>query len=180
MIMEKIEIPQSRIKLSFVILGALCFVIVSVCFIFYAETIAPRTILISRSILVPIIFGVGVLGVVTFGYFFCIGVNMLLTNPMGLIIDQKGITLPHSGLIEWLDIRHIDMQIISNNKIIFIYLNNPQQYIQRLKRLNQSWAKMTLRFYQTPISISAKSLQCSDDELLQLLQNKFKQYGADS
>lgn len=126
--------------------------------------------------LIPLFLLAGAIGFVAFSIFFFMGIKMLFSKSMGLIIDENGITLPYGGLLEWKNITDIKLEIVANTKFILVYINNSEQYLQRLGVLQRFFAKMNLHYCQTPISISSKSLKYRSDPLAELLQQKFKLY----
>ncbi|WP_392559943.1 STM3941 family protein [Orbus mooreae] len=174
--MDKIEIALNRVRLLWAIIGSLCFVAVSFCLVFYANTFVPMMIPLPKPILIYLIVAIGCLGMITFSLFTFMALKTLFIKQNSLIIDEKGITQRDFGLVEWRDITGLKTQVISSNKIILIYISNPQKYIQRLGRLSAFLAKVSLRFYQTPLSIGTKSFKYNEDELINLLHDKLKQY----
>ena len=171
---EKIEIPLSKKKLIFLLVGSLVFVAAGIWFLVNPPNINnpvfgnPRFILII-SIAAILFFGL-------MGFFIA---RKLPENKPGLIIDQEGLIDNSSALspgqIPWSDIVNISVIEISRQKLILLDVKNPQDYIDRQSNgFKKKLMQINHNSYGTPISISANSLQIEFNELFGILENYVK------
>lgn len=123
---------------------------------------------------------VGLVSVGFFGiavYFF---IGKLMARGPGLIIDDIGIEDYSSAVsvpkIYWKDIAEIEVFTIKSQPIILFKLNNPQTYIDQAKGFKRKMMEMNHKWYGTPLSISANSLDVSFEELLEMVSHRFGAY----
>jgi uncharacterized protein YacL len=160
-----IEIPISKTKSLFVILGSLAFVLGSIWIYSIAEnqTDWPTFVLKTVSIMGLLFFGLGII----------MGIKKLIDKYPGLIIDDHGI-LNASGfgkpqLIPWESVTSIRLIEIEHAKLIQVFINNAEEVISKQSRWKQKLMRMSQSRYGTPISINCVILKIDPGNLLQLL-----------
>jgi hypothetical protein len=160
-----IEIPISKTKSLFIILGSLAFILGSIWIYSIADTQTdwPPLVLKAVSIMGLLFFGLGIL----------VGVKKLIDKNPGLIIDDHGI-LNASGFgkpqfIPWKSITSFRLIEIERTKLIQLFINNAEEVINSQSRWKQKMMRMSQSQYGTPISISCVTLKIDSGKLLQLL-----------
>jgi hypothetical protein len=172
---DQIEISLSKVKLTFLLLGSLLFVIGGVLFILFPAEFQGTG---YRNRPQWEILTVGYVCAIFFGACGIIAILQLFNSKPGLIIDNSGITIPglfSSAFIAWNMIDKFDIINISRTKLVAIYLKNPNEYIEKLSNPTvRKLALFNLNNYGAPLSISANSLKCNTNELLTFLRRKLK------
>lgn len=171
---SKIEIPLSKGKMIFLILGCLLFVFLGVAMFLNAEGMQTRRI--NNPLIIRII---SIIGVLFFG-FICISVvKKIIKNESGFIINHLGIWDNSSGvsvgMIKWSDVIGIRKAKASGTNFILIDVNNPDFYINNIKgSIKKQAMKANMRKYNTPISISTAGLKISFKNLEELIEHEYK------
>jgi hypothetical protein len=173
-----IEIPLSKRKLVLMLIAAAAFVASGIWFLLYTSSM-----LSAVSVSPSFIKLVGIVAIVFFGICCVFIARKLFDNRPGFIITETGLIDNSSGIsageIPWKDIRGITNTTIANKRFIMILLHNPEEYINRQTSiLKRKAMEMNYKHYGSPVSISTSGLRCSFGELKQLLDGKFKEYGA--
>lgn len=170
-----IEIPLSKRNLAFMLLGSAGFVVIGLLMVGWPENFGTFSLSIA---IVQIVGAISALFFGTIGYF--IG-RRLLDDRMGLRIDERGITDRSSGvsvgLIEWADIRGLDTRRVSTERFLVLLTDQPEKYIDRapnaiVRKAMQANHRMT----GSPLNISARTLQISFEELVELIQREWTRY----
>lgn len=123
---------------------------------------------------------IGFAAIAFFGFCaWCLAKKLFDTKP-GLVVNAEGIVDNASGfsfgLISWAVIENIDVIEIGGQKLIMVYVSNPDDYINRqTNAIMKKLAAMNYKSYKTPISITANSLQYDFEELYALLQSRWKE-----
>ena len=104
----------------------------------------------------------------------------LFSNLPGLIIDNYGIRFTNGGnknplTIEWKNVTGLETTKVKRTKILLIFINNAEEIINKEGMWKQKLMRLTLKLYGTPISISAGTFKCSFDELVEILNEKWKE-----
>lgn len=178
---KKIEIPQSKTKLTKLLLFSILFLIGGL----WITIANPQTDnLIFNNPVIKAIGGyggtiMGVLGV----YFFT---KKLFDKKPGLILSDKGIydntTAFNFGLIPWTDIsgiidRTVKVSTFSKQHFVTIMLNDPDKYIsQATNPLKRKLLKANSKNSGSPIHISANVLKTNHNDLLKLACEYFDKY----
>lgn len=169
---DTIEIPLNKTKLSLMALGSVAFVAAGVWFITH-----PNIRLFGNQPNPILGYGLGIVAVAFFGFCaYCLVKKLFDTRP-GLIVSSEGITDNCSGytfgLIPWADIEGIEVIEIGKQKLIMILVHNPAEYIDRQSNaIMKKMAAMNYRQYQTPVSITANTLQYELEGLFKVLREK--------
>lgn len=173
---DQIEIPLSKKKMMLLLLCGLVLVLLGVLFMIYPNNF---TSIIIRS--TTVIFIVGLVCVLFFGFIVALLVPKFLDKSMGLIINDQGIIDNSSsvspGLILWTDIKEIKVHKVASQKFLMLALKNPQDYINnetncfKRKAMQKNYNR-----YGSPIHISSIGLKISSKDLQNLLLEKQKTF----
>lgn len=177
-----IIIPLSKIKMVLLFLGALLFVVLGFWLIFgsfesHSGSYSRYSYVKEPAIRIP----VGVLSIVFFGLIGIFVFIKLFDSKPGLIINEKGIIDNSSGisvgLVLWSEIEEILIVENSKQKFIMLVLNNPQNYLSKIKnRFKRKATELNYKMYGAPISISANTLQIKFKDLHSLLTKKIEEF----
>ncbi|MGH1385481.1 STM3941 family protein [Kordia sp.] len=151
-----IEIPQSKKKIVFLILGSLVFVTLGFCF--YFEVIPNNGNFNETFIKI-----VGIASILFFGLTLLIGINRLIKTKPGLIINEKGIidnsTATSVGFIPWKDITSINPIKVLSTSFLIVHVKNPESYISKGKNaLIKKSLQYNLKNHGSPIAIGSTTL----------------------
>jgi len=170
------EIPLSKFKLTLMFLGAVAFVgtgILLICKALKAEPAFPINWMF--------LFLVGLASILFFGICTVAIFYKLCQKIPGIIIDAEGIT-DHSsgissGLIKWEDITDIDIVVVSRQKLVMLYVVNPDEYIQRHSNFLKRKASLSnYERYGTPLGITSNGLKCTTQKLHSVLKTNWEQH----
>ena len=165
----------SKKKIILLLLGGIGFVFFSILFI-----IKPTDFVNSIIHSQKMIFIAGIAGLIFFG----LGIIMLFIklfdkNP-GLIIDEEGIidntNSGSVGFIKWSDITEVTTKKIASTELILLQVKNPEEYISKANRLKKLSLKQNINNYGTPITLTSVVLQCSFNELEEIILESYKKY----
>ncbi|OOQ58153.1 STM3941 family protein [Mucilaginibacter pedocola] len=169
-----VEIPLSKTKLALLLIGSLAFVAAGLWFVTH-----PDIRLFGNRPYPVFTYTIGVLAIALFGFCaYCLFKKMFDTRP-GLIVSDEGITDNASGftfgLIPWADIEDINAMEMGKQKLIMVFVSNPEDYIgTQTNGIMKKMAAMNYRSYGTPISITANTLQYDFEELYRLLRGRME------
>ena len=172
--MTPIEIPLSKKKLVWILLGALGFMAMGLLFLLNPEPFTRR--LLGSTFLVQVLGAVCLLFFALFGW---VAIQKLGSSKMGLRIDEQGIT-DHShansvGLIPWRDITGFDLVQVYSTRIILVKTASPEAYIERARNvLAKKAMEANFKMYGTPVSLVANSLKISAEELYKLVSAEWQ------
>ena len=98
----------------------------------------------------------------------------------GLIIDDHGLVDYSSGIsagvILWSEITDISVIVLHQQKLIMLYVTEPQSIINRqTNMLKRKIMELNYKMYGTPVSITASGLKISFDDLLEIIMQSFKE-----
>lgn len=106
-------------------------------------------------------------------------VKLFDTTPR-LIIDSEGIIDNSSGFsagrIPWREIQGISVTTMNSQKFLTFHVENSQKYIERGNWLKRELNAVNLRYFGSPIQISANSLRINFDELNKAVDEFHKRY----
>ncbi len=164
-----IEIPLSKIKIVFLLLGGAMFVALSVWLWTIADTQNHYP-----AIYVQV---VAVLGFCFFGLILFVAPKKLFDQRPGLIISDEGIqdnTSASTGrFIPWMNITGFDIMKVKSTRILLIRINNADEVISRESGWKQKIMRFSMNTYGTPVSIGSGTLKCNFDELLKMMNERF-------
>jgi hypothetical protein len=171
---SKVEIALSKQKIVLLLLGAIVLVALGLWFV-----IAPPQIENSYWGNPVKIKMAGYASILFFGMGVIFLSWKLRDNKPGLVLDDTGFidnsAAVTAGKVLWIDIIKMEVIEIQRQRLIMIYVKNPQDYIDRqTSGLKKRLLKMNYSMYGTPLSISANGLKISFDELFSTLANRAK------
>lgn len=172
--MQPISISLSKTKIILLVTGALLFVAGGCWLLVKASTINNPVVPNAN-----IIRAVGVVAILFFGLCTVYGTRKLFSSKPGFVIDDFGITDNSGGIsvgaIPWSDINNINFVMAQRQKFIMIYVNNPEEYINKQSSfIKRKMMQMNHKLYGSPLAISANSLNTSFGQLFNLLRNEFE------
>lgn len=166
--MNKVEIPLSRSKLTLIILGAFSFVFFGAIFIIDPDRFVSPFLRSPEIVRI-----VGVASVLLFGVCGVFGIRKLFDKKVGLTVDEIGITDNTSassvGLIKWDNITEIRTGQVMSTKFLLIFINNPQEILEKVSGMKRKILGGNMKMYGTPISITATTLKYNFEDLNKLL-----------
>ena len=173
---EQIEIPLSKKKMLMTLFGAIVFVVLGLWFLVNPPKI-NNPILGNPTL----IFIVGLVSILFFGFVAITIFRKFSDKKAGLIISKEGITDNSSGVsagqIPWTDILEIKVSQVMSQKFLMLIVSNPQDYLDKVTNpLKRNTMKMNYKTYGSPISISSNALQTDFDNLYKLLKEKMREY----
>ncbi len=171
---QRIEIPLDKTKILLLTGGAVLFVALGAWLLL---DVANGESGFYRLFLQ----GVGLLGIVFFGFMGLIGVRKLFDNQPGVIIDREGIhdntSSISAGLVEWKDIRGFRNLKIRSTRFIMVDVEDPEKYIARAKNgIARKAMQANNKLYGSPVAITSGALQYDFDQLEELLLAAYEKY----
>jgi len=167
---DEIVIKLSKTKIILLTLGALGFVVTGL----WLLTIAD----IQTRFNPIVVKGASITSIAFFGLCGVYGLIKLFDNKPGLTINQDGLLDNSSAvsghLIKWTDITSFEIGQVKSTRFLLIFVNNPQDFLDKANSFKRFWMRMNDKMYGTPLSISSNSLQCDFDELVETINEKIK------
>jgi len=164
---QKIEIPVSKLKSVLLLFASFAFVICCIGILLIVETGLYEKV-------------IAVIGILFFGLGFIVFPKRIFVSTPGITIDANGITdhitKPAVGLIEWGDITHIEISDIAMNKMLFIYVSNPEKYLDRVKGSKSQGLRNNYNMTGTPFLIPSSVLKIKLKDLEILINRELKKY----
>jgi hypothetical protein len=175
--METREIPLSRTKLVFLLLGAMAFGVLGVWMLSLGDAEIAEQRSLSNPTLFRIIGGASTLfGVLGVAFSF----RKLFDRRPGLVLSAEGITDNSSGvaagLIPWSDITGFDVYQMQKQKFLVILVEDAEKYILRGNPLQRTLHRANLRMVGSPVSISSNTLKINFEELCALVESYRARY----
>lgn len=172
--MTEIKIPYSRMKIGFVFLGAMSFVLIGILTVLSEDGLTST---MYRSEYFNKFFGL--LAIVFFGLIAFITPTFLIRNYPAIIINDKGIidksNLSSIGLIEWSDITGIRTKKVQSTSFLLIDTSDAEKYIGKAKtNFKRNLLKANNRVYATPLSISTPVLGIKFKDLEKIVLTAYK------
>ena len=168
---EEIKIKISKIKSVFMTLFAL--VILSGAIWFWLKAIHisgfNRTFLIICTSLLIIVFGIA----------FIVGIMRIFDTKSGLTLTKDGIYInfgPASGyFVKWNKISDLKTSSAPQGPIVIsIYVDNPNEYLDKAKGLKKFKLKMNNTSHGTPLSIATNWLKCNYIDLFEEMSKRIE------
>ena len=171
---RQIEIAFSRKKLVLLFVLALAFIIMGVQFI-----ISPVNFTSPIQQNPQIIQIVGIISVLFFGIASLFIVPKLWGSPVGLLINEQGITnntvAGSSHHIPWSDVVGFRSIKIRQSKIILVHTKNPEKYIEaETNYFKRQIMRSNYNLYGSPLSISVNALKIKHKPLLKALEKEWQ------
>ena len=169
--MNRVEIPLSKGKLLLILLGGLLFVVFGIIFI-----VNPEKFISARMSSPELLRLLGIASFLFFGVLSAYALRKLFGDPIGLIIDEEGITDHTSasavGLIKWDDITEVRVVQVKSTRFLLLYVANPGEYLDKAKGLKKMFMKGNHSMYGTPLSIASNTLQYKFNDLERLIAER--------
>jgi len=93
----------------------------------------------------------------------------VLKRAPALVVDADGIvdstTLVSAGRVPWHDIETVRTTVVGEERFLTLIVADPEKYVQRGHFLKRRFNALNLRFYGSPVHISANALAISFDGL---------------
>lgn len=106
-------------------------------------------------------------------------IKSVMKRKPALIITNEGIidqsTYLAAGLIKWDEIADIDLVQFSNQTYLGIYTLDPDLIINRSSSLKSMMNRMNKGLLATQVNIPIKILDCSVEELIDTISNRWKE-----
>lgn len=160
---ERIIIPVSKAKLSLLLAISVVFVLLSAWLVVYSEADVLRK-------------SVFALGIVFFGLGICVFVKKILGKKECLIIDQNGVTdnvtKPQVGTIKWEDIEAVEIEKLINNKMLLIFVKNPEEYLDKIEFSKRQGLNNNYSLVGTPFVIPSSILSMKLEDIRDLINER--------
>lgn len=168
----------SKTKILLLVVGALVFVALGI----WMYQLDPGWIESQRLFNSPLlVHGIGIISVVFFGLCVVIGIKKFFDKKPGLILGASGIVDNSSGasagLIPWSEIQGFGILDIQKQKMLIIYLADPEKYIQAGGSMKRALNRMNLKICGSPVAISSNALKINFNELVSLCNSYHAKYG---
>jgi len=175
---EKI-IALSKNKLILLVAGSCVFV----AFGLWMLSISAAEIESHRRYNDPLfVHGFGLIAALFFGSCGAFGIKKLFDKKPGLVFNSIGIIDNSSGvsagLIPWSEISGFDIYEVHKQKMLVIFLKNPEKYIEMGNTIKRHINKVNFKLCGSPIVITSNALQINFDELLKFSSEYMVKYGA--
>ena len=126
------------------------------------------------------VHGVSYVSIVFFGLGIFVGIKKLFDDKPGLIINAQGILDNVSRFslqpVPWQDIQGFGVAEIHKQKMLVIFLENPQPYLDSATSMQKLGFSGNAKLVGSPWVITAATLKTNFDELLNTCQQALKQY----
>lgn len=178
--MENVEekvIGISKVKTLLILLGALAFVILGAWFL----TLDAQAVEAQRKFNSPIlVYGIGCVAIAFFGACGIFAAKKLFDSSPGLVLNRQGLTDNSSaisvGFVPWSEVSRIEEHQIQKQKVISIFVDNPEKYMGAGNVLQRKARQANLKMCGTPISISSNALKIKYDDLYSAIEVYFRRY----
>ena len=166
---EQVIIPLSKTRILWLFLLSLLFVVLGLWFLLSPPDIKHPILGNSQ-----LIFLTGLSSAFFFSIMAVMYLKKLFQRSPGIIINSEGITDNSSGVaagfIKWDDLEKISVMELRKQKLLMLYVHNPQYYISRQRNaIKRKIMQINHKSFATPISISTNGLHCKFDELYDLV-----------
>jgi hypothetical protein len=169
---ERLLIPLSRTKITFLLLGSAAFIAASVWLWANADRIPRRNPLYVEAVAIA---GVGFFGLCGF-----YALVKIFDGAPGLIVDVEGIvdnsSAVSAGRIPWSDIRGFKITSVHKQKFLTIEVYNAETYLQRASFLKRPLVALNMKYFDSPVQISANTLKIDFDRLVRLVTDSHAKY----
>jgi hypothetical protein len=174
---ETIEIPLSKLRLVLMLLACLGFVAAGVFFVTSPNKVVSP---IARSVMM--IFIVGCIGILFFGFAGITIIKRLFDKAPGIVISESGITdnsggIP-AGFVPWSDIIAVKKLEVGHQRFVNLVVKNRKEYIRRQKNvIKRKFMQKNFTVYGG-IGISPNSLDIKFEDLQKIIEKGFYDFNA--
>ena len=107
-----------------------------------------------------------------------VGIKKLFDKSPGLVLNSEGILDNSSGLsagvIPWSEVVDIREYQVQKQKFVSIHVQDPEKYANNGNALKRMANRANIKMCGTPINISANSLKIGYEELLETIQEYYR------
>ncbi len=132
--------------------------------------ISHRPITSTKFIDIPL----GILGLTFFGIATVYVFVRFFDKRPALIIDNRGITdyssLISAGFIPWENVANFGITRVYKQAIVTIMLRDPKAFLATQKPIKKAIMSINMKWYRSPVQLSANTLSVNANEILRLLQ----------
>lgn len=161
---ERIEIPVSKVKVFWLFIGCLVFVLLGIAALQMEDVSVFKKVISGIAI---VFFGLGL-------YAFP---KKLLDKTPGMVIDKYGVTdnvtNPRVGTIDWKDIAHVEVSYIETHrartKVLLIFVHDPEKYLSKIKGWKCQGLKNNYAETGTPFVLPSSLLKMKLEEIKDLI-----------
>ncbi len=104
--------------------------------------------------------------------------SKLFDNAAGFVLNREGLIDNTSffghGFIAWSEIARIEVRPLGSTSLMYLILQDPEQYFARLGRIKRTLYRLTPKLGPSPIVIAWTSLEIDFDELNALISTHLK------
>ncbi len=121
--------------------------------------------------------------IITSGFACFSGIIKLIDNKSGLTIGKNGIQInigPNRGqFINWGEITELKIHNqVRGPMFLLIFIKNPDDFLAKLSGFRRFLLKMNKVTHKTPVSLTSTWLNCNFEELVTLIEDKYKKNSA--
>jgi hypothetical protein len=98
----------------------------------------------------------------------------LVLGPEGVLDNSSAVSC---GFVPWSDIAGFGTCEIRKQKMVVVYLYDPERYLARSNPFMRPLKRASARMVGSPLSLGAHGLDVDFDELLQLFDRYYQRYG---
>jgi hypothetical protein len=176
--LEEKVIELSKTKILLIVLGSLVFIAAG-CWMVSLDVAQIES---QRRFNSPLlVYGIGWIGIVFFGFCWLYGINKLFDRKPGLIFSSIGITDNSSGvsagLIPWNEIAGFSIYEIHRQKMLVVLLKNPDKYIEQGSVFKRTLNRTNYKMSGSPVAITSNSLKINFEELVNVSNQYFTKHG---
>lgn len=173
-------IRLGKTKLLLYLLGASAFVAAGI----WMFSLDDASIQSRRSFNDPMyVHGLGLVSIVFFGSLGLYALKKLFDREPALVFNNSGFvdnaSSVSAGFIPWSEVVGAVIFQIQKQKLLIIYVRNPEKYIARGSSLKQKLNRANYKMVGSPISIAANVLEINFSELVSLFDQYLRKYGVE-
>jgi hypothetical protein len=165
-----VVISLSKSKIVLVALGAAIFVALGVALLLIASEQSPAKALYMQL--------AGLASILFFGLALIFAARKVFDTQPGLIVSSEGIQDNSSGvaagMIPWAEIRGLTTASVHSQRFLTILVAEPEKYVKRGGFLKRIANRANLKYYGSPVQISANSLKIKFDDLVALVEYHYQ------
>lgn len=163
--MKEIKIELSKGKILLVLLGGISLVAVAFWLWNYSE--------IQQKVDPLLVKIIAVIGMLFFSICSFFGTIKLFDTKPGMIVNSRGFvnnSLVLDGqFVEWTHVHSFQIIEIKQTKILLVFIDNPEEIIDKSNIWNKFWLRQNLKWYGTPINVTSNTLKCNFEEMLNIM-----------
>jgi hypothetical protein len=168
---EVFEVNLNRKKMLWLVLGSVIITVFSIWFYLSINTGSITVNLLCKTI--------AAIACLLFGISTAYGIDKLRDEKPALVVDAEGIKDNSSAiavnLIKWKEIYEVKVMIIRQTKLLLIFVDHPQQFLEREKNiLKRVLMMINYSIFKTPVTISASSLDYNFIKLARIIASMAK------